>query len=455
MEDQMVIRNVLAYCQLAELFNVKSLAETTFSCVERCFTMVAELDDFYELNIGLVKKVLGSSHLNVTSEAEVFNAADSWLSFKVKERSKFAKTLLSKIRLCLLSDHAIKHVLYNSKSFSKNDECLAFLKDKDNIIRHETKVKCINRYCSQNKYNILVCGGEFTLTDPVSRKCIGKVVTSEVNQVDGSNFKRVKVLQPMIENIEYFQVVCLKGEAYIFSGYNKDVHKTSFDKYSPSTDSWSRVGVMCDNRRVFCVCAFMNKIFVIGGIYDDGIETNSCAVFDVTEKNWKKVAGINEARKLAACVVFQEKVVVAGGKFDDGVAEDIADEDVNLLNTVESYDYVADEWTFMPNMVSSKGGRHSLVVAQNKLFSIGSLTSFEVFDNTCKQFVTLNLPEKFGGFFWFNKAVSFGNKIYVLHGPGGVITCFDANKNEWSDTEEPFEVTQRITSFSSIVIPSY
>ena len=86
---------------------------------------------------------------------------------------------------------------------------------------------------------------------------------------------------------------------------------------------------------------------------------------------------MNEARGNAACVVFQGNIVVLGG----------IDNDDNSMNTVESYDVLANKWTPMPNTINNYTF-HSLVVVKDKLFVIGKgIESCEVFDNACKKFV--------------------------------------------------------------------
>ena len=68
-----------------------------------------------------MKKILFSSEIYITSELEVFTAANDWISFKLNKRKKFAKSLLMKMRFPLLSDPSLKHLL--GYSICKNDEC--------------------------------------------------------------------------------------------------------------------------------------------------------------------------------------------------------------------------------------------------------------------------------------------------------------------------------------------
>ena len=69
---------------------------------------------------------------------------------------------------------------------------------------------------------------------------------------------------------------------------------------------------MYDEHRLFCVCAFMDRVFVFGGSLD-GIASYSCLQFDTKEYSWKEFSAMKETRIRAACAVFEERIVVCGG----------------------------------------------------------------------------------------------------------------------------------------------
>ena len=134
---------------------------------------------------------------------------------------------------------------------------------------------------------------------------------------------------------------------------------------------------MNDDRNSYCACAFMDKIFVIGG-FVDGVRTSFCLQFD-TSNNVLKIR-INEARSNAACAVFDERNVVCQGSNQYQLR----------LNSVETYDVLPDKWSTMPNMNSGKNG-HTLVNVKNKLFVILMIEDdCEVYDNISKNFSFLN-----------------------------------------------------------------
>ena len=96
----------------------------------------------------------------------------------------------------------------------------------------------------------------------------------------------------------------------------------SVEKYTPSTKKWTRVSSMFDERHLFCGCAFVNKIFVFGGCFNNSndhrlLTTSSCLEFNTKHNSFKEITGINEPRRCAACVVYQGNIVVSGGVDND------------------------------------------------------------------------------------------------------------------------------------------
>ena len=70
--------------------------------IERCFRFIVDNSLFLLLDFICILKITSSSQLNIDSELEVFNAVVSWLDYD-KQRNVYAKDLILKIRLLLLS----------------------------------------------------------------------------------------------------------------------------------------------------------------------------------------------------------------------------------------------------------------------------------------------------------------------------------------------------------------
>ena len=428
LKDKLQIINAVSVYHFSNLFNLPSLKNLTLSYIERCFTIVSDNKSFLELEHNLISEVLASSELLITSEIEVFKVANKWLNYNIEERSKYAKDLFLKVRLDLLSTETIKRLLNDEKFFEKGNYCVKILNKmldcKEKKLYKSSSKYNTARYCNQKYFKHLVLGG-YNITT--------RVTCSNVNCIDVNKVGDIEAYPRMITGRHFPEVVYLKGDIYVFGDWIKSV-----EKYSLTSKTWNQVAEMNDDHYFFCACAFIHKIFIIGG-HKGGSRTNFCSQFDTSDYSWKEVAEMNEARSSTACAVFKERIIVSGG----------LNNNFNDLNSVESYDVLPDKWSSMPNMNSGKYD-HSLVVVNNNLFVISKREDgCEMFDNICKKFVTIKSPQ-----FDLSSRIrvySIKNTIFVLQDDSSKIITYDTNKNEWS--EESCEVTKNIRGFSSVKVP--
>ena len=438
-ENRANVQNMLTLFQFSNCFNLKNFADVAFKYIERCFTMLVDSDNFLELDYNVVSKLLASSKLDITSELEVLTASFAWIRYQFKTRRKFAKDILLKVRLPSISYDALEFTLDKNISLYETEKCLTMLSEvldsTQHMIRNNSGVKYTTRHCEQNRYNTLICGG--------FNSALFEFVEDSVNQLKGTNLNSVEYLSSMRTSRKFFEAVYLKGGVYVFGGM--DNHKSqimNIERYSLATNSWNIVAEMYDKRTDFCVCAFANKIFVIGGEFWNHPYWNpisSCMQFDTKTYKWKEVARMSDVRAKAACAVFKERLVVCGGR---GARS-------HKLNAVESYDVITDTWKPMANLILERSC-HSLLVVRDKLFVIGSATdTCEVFDNVAKKFVAFNSPSITS--VHSNNVVSIANKIYAFQDNIPLVLCYDVDKHEWS--ELPCEVTKNLSDFSCVKVP--
>ena len=430
MENSINVNNSTMFYSISQCFQLSNMSKNSLCFIERCFPMVAESQSFVELDFIHVKELISSSGLNVDSELQVYNATDGWLFHKVTERSKYAKHILLKIRLSLLTVPALNFILGKMSSFTSNADCVGIIKDvlENKKEPHSNNPSNISRYCNQDKFNIIICGGSNHRGNYVN----------DVYSVEADNFNSVNRLAPMIEGRKHFQAVCIKNEVYVFGGTNVNSDCIMpIEKYSPATKSWEKVADMYDKRFKFCACSFMDTIYVIGGT------RRSCLKFNIHDNSWKKVAYMKEERKDADCAVFEGNIVVCGGY------------DNPRVNTVEAYDHVADRWSYMPNMIEGRF-YHKSVAVKNKLFVVGGIrsTSCEVYDSTCEKFVLLRQPPaSFTKYLSIpGEFITIGSNLAVFR-HGGNCLLYDFVNNEWSD--KTCEVTKDISWYSCAKLPQF
>ena len=82
-EGKLQIQNAASVYQFVNLFNSSSLQKSTNNYLERCFTILSDNESFLELEFNLISKIFASSELLITSEIEVYSAANRWLNHNI------------------------------------------------------------------------------------------------------------------------------------------------------------------------------------------------------------------------------------------------------------------------------------------------------------------------------------------------------------------------------------
>ena len=438
-DDKINVNNVAAVYYSSHVFNVSGLLKLALCFIERSFSLVSESQKLLDLDYSSIANIFSSNELNIDSELEVIYLAERWLSHKKTERSKYAKDILFRTRLSLLSVHALNYILEKKSYFVKNSECADIIQ---NVISskekfHSNKNTITSRYCNQNNFNIILCGGDD-----------GESVVRDVYNVDARCSYNVNKMPQMKEGRHDSQVVCIKNEIYVFGGCLGGFGEypiMSIEKYSSTTKTWDIISHMYDDRHWFSACSFMGNVFVVAGIIDD-VETDSCIEFNAEHKTWREIASMNQPRYNAACAVFEGKLFVSGGN-NDRVE----------LNTVEAYDHVANEWSYMPKMIIRREN-HKSVAIKNKLFVVGGCSrdggkTCEVFDSTCNMFLLLkpNLASVGFYFSYLSEVIALGSKLVVFSNYNKNILCYDLEFDKWS--EIPFEVTYYLKGFHCAKLP--
>ena len=192
------------------------------------------------------------------------------------------------------------------------------------------KVLYENRYCNQEGFSILICGG----------KDKNGEITNKVFELEISSFK-VHKFSSMIKPHNYLNLVNVKSDILAISdekkfGESLDNSVISAEIYSEKTKSWSNLDFKIEEKSCYCVSSFMGKLYLIGGYIDSSDESLSSSYsYDFKSNTCNKLADLNVARDCAACTVFEGKIVVTGGYSTQP-----------LLKSVEAYDYHEDKWIY-------------------------------------------------------------------------------------------------------------
>ena len=301
------------------------------------------------------------------------------------------------------------------------------LKDKSFSLSDVPKVLYENRYCNQKGLSFLACGGQDA----------NGLLTNQVLEVKIPSFE-VAEFPTMAKPHSYLRVAAISSKMFAIVNSVDVCGKlgncfTSVEVYSEITKSWRYKYINVKEQLYYCLCSFMNKLYIIGGQDFRYKSIRSCNTYDISSATWNKVTYLNEARNRAACTVFEGKIVITGGQ------------DYHRLKSVESYDHYENKWTFLPDMIETRHS-HAAVSMGNKMFVIGGYktTSCEVFDSFSGNFTEIKSGLKVCDVkdSWYFDAFCIGHYIVVLHSfsrySETIINLYDACENKWSTIECDF-----------------
>ena len=110
-----------------------------------------------------------------------------------------------------------------------------------------------NRYCDQDDFSIAVFGSENDTEEARYKRPL------MLNNFDS------KVHLPSVQKHKnIFKAIANGSDIYLTYQYKRVCESFSFMKYSFLTNIWERLPSLNEKRINFCVCSFMQKLFVIG-----------------------------------------------------------------------------------------------------------------------------------------------------------------------------------------------
>ena len=384
--------------------------------IQKWFCRITEKNIYLDLSFTSIKDLLSDSGLKISSEIEVYNAAERWIKHEPKERIKFAIELIKLVRLPLLSSAVLQSLLKNKNSFLKCLKSKIYIK---NVIG-KNKNKTFDHFssCYQNRYYTQDSFHIITQCDNDNHS-----VEFEIYESQGRTL--AKIFDFIDMEIEY--MFFIYETFYVLSS-------RSFKSYSTKTKKWSKSFDYPKNYNYFnyfCSCVFMGHIYILGANTNSwggrSKKFKSCIVFSPKTEKFKLIAAMSAQREENfACAVFGGKIVISGGTLNN-----------QALNSVEVYDHCAEKWSKMADMLEGRYD-HASVSIRNKLYMIGGITKkCEVFDSFSQKFAYIKpILSTYEYLRFKTQFVTTGSKIkifnkYLLSG-----AVYDVEHGKWLEMEE-------------------
>lgn len=381
------LENCVDICTIAEMINCEELHRMATLFVSSKFRQLVKDISFVNLTPLQLETVLSNDNLNVTSEAEVFDAVMTWVQCDKISRAEYLSILLRHVRFPLMSrKYLVDRVLHEDLIMQQEASRDLVLKALDHHLLPERTVMgdfaLITMPRQVTNRTLFVLGGEVK----------GKARSSvEYFDFMSNTWRRVtSMLMPR----KHAAVAVLDGVLYAIGGINDSMDLITCEKYDPSTELWSPVASLKQCRGAlnvtvvdgwlyalggsngkeaiktaeqydplsnswtalppmrlprshFGVAELHGRIYAIGG-YCGISEVEHCEYFEPSSGKWFEITGLNKSRMNHAVVCCKERIYAIGGKNSMGV-----------LNSIEKFNPDLNMWLIIKTKVKLSVGMNA------------------------------------------------------------------------------------------------
>ncbi|XP_002740989.1 kelch-like ECH-associated protein 1 [Saccoglossus kowalevskii] len=411
LEHQLDPSNCIGIAGFSKEYSLVELHETSMAFICKNFREVSKTEEFMNLNLFQLVKLVSQDRLNVMCESEVYNACLQWIKHdECGRRTCFNKLLGGGIRCSQLTPNFLKKQLQHCNILKCEPKCKDYLAkifqdltlhkkmgEKGRIPPSHCVIYSAGGYLRHSLSNMECYYPEsnswIRLADlPEPRSGLSAVtihgtffaVGGRNNSPDGNMDSNSldaydpitntwKICQPMNFPRNRVGVGVIDGLLYAVGGSQGCRHHNTVERYDPKENTWTQVASM-HTSRIGVGCAVANRLlYAIGGY--DGTNRLKCVECYYPETDeWKCMASMNTTRSGAGVAAIDNQIYAVGGY--DGTSQ---------LNSVERYDIENNTWCYVASM-NSRRSALSVAVLYGKLFALGGydgsdfLATVEVYD---------------------------------------------------------------------------
>uniref|UniRef100_A0A672JHL3 Kelch-like protein 10 n=1 Tax=Salarias fasciatus TaxID=181472 RepID=A0A672JHL3_SALFA len=372
---------------------------------------------------------LSRDDLIVRTERTVYEGIMKWITNDPHQRKGHLCSLISKMRLCMMSSTDIMNVLLSNDLVKKDSQCRAMV----------TRVSRILRYLNNHH-----AGDIFS--NPFARPrqpnailvAIGGLNEANVLNIDAYDIRvnRWFQLTAPLESPRYCHgTAFLNGYIYVIGGSDGNEQLNSVCRFNPIMKVFEEVAPMHFCRVFVSVTVLNGLIFAMGG--SDGQMCHRSAEYYQPESNqWTLIAPMHERRGAASSTVLHEKIYIFGGSNGR-----------DPLQSAECYNPQTNQWTRIFDMSIPRDGC-AAVAHKNLVYVVGGfdgnedLSSAEVYHPLTDSWGVL---PSMGSRHTAPGIGVLDDHIFVVGGfDDGIHTiraveCFDPMLNLWSDVRDLYD----------------
>uniref|UniRef100_A0A672GEB7 Kelch-like protein 10 n=1 Tax=Salarias fasciatus TaxID=181472 RepID=A0A672GEB7_SALFA len=423
LEDRLGPDTCIRMWHFSEIYYFTELRFKAYCYILDHFQDVVSTEDFLQLTALELGDLIVRDELNVSRESTVYEAIMKWIRSMLTQRGRHLHSLMSKIRLGLMSTEYTMMNMLSNDLVANDSQCLALVRKASRVQQflqtHQADIGFRNRLARPRlpAVVLLVAGGWNRAGPTNSMEAYDYQVDRWVDVTDSAEHPRA-----------YHGTAFLHGFLYYIGGFDRVQYFSSVRRFDPDTYVWQEMAPMYSRRCYVSVAVLNGLIYALGG-HDGRRRLNSAECYQPQSNQWNRIAPMHDHRSDANCAVLHDKIYICGG-FNGS----------DCLQTAEFYDPQTDQWTRIPDMSSRRSGV-GVVTWGNLIYAVGGcdgenrLRSGDVYNLETNSWSAI--PPMRTGRSNFGIAV-LDNRIFAVggydgNGVTGAVESYDRTLNQWSE----------------------
>lgn len=389
------VTNCFSIKKFANAYFCRDLEERAHRFIMKKFPQIATKNDEYlDLELDEVVKMIASDELNVRNEEICFTAILRWIDHDAENRKQHIAKLLSAVRLGLLDANFFVEKVKCHPYVKDSEDCrtlvietIKFLydlglslqsgredKEKETVLMESPLAKprvpheimfAVGGWSGGSPTNLIEAydtrADRWVKVDTVDvigpRAYHGCVVLNGLIYIIGGfdgmeYFNSVRVFNPANKTYQeaapmnsrrcYVSTVQLGGSIYAMGGFDGHTRLNTAERYNPATNQWSMITPMHYQRSDACATVMDGKIYITGGFNGQECLTTS-EYYDPETDQWTLIAPMRNRRSGVSCIAYHSNLYALGG-FNG----------ISRMCSVERWNPITNSWTTIPDMYTPR-----------------------------------------------------------------------------------------------------
>uniref|UniRef100_A0AAQ5ZQW1 BTB domain-containing protein n=2 Tax=Amphiprion ocellaris TaxID=80972 RepID=A0AAQ5ZQW1_AMPOC len=398
LQGQIDATNCLGILSLAEYMYCPELKAAAEDFVQLHLTEVYKLDEFLQLDVTQLTRMLHQGKITVSSEAQIYDAAMRWLKYDVYNRQQYVVEVLRCVRFPLISKTFLSKTVQAEPLIQDHPECLKMILS--GMSYHLLSVRDRGDRGTNTRHRVQKLEYRIAVFGETQRRFCHffNPKDSSFTKICG-NFNMPNTAMAVFwDNVVYF----LGG-----------LQTSSMKCYNVLKNNWCSKAGPSTPRRNLSACAASGKIYASGGSGTAVSVLDLFECYDMQTESWQVQTRMLTARLDHGSVEANGLIYVCGGMVGTMLS-------VRILNNCEVYDPETHQWKELCGMREARMN-HGLVVVNNRIYAVGGqgtqggLVSVEYYNIATNEWCAAS-PMPWRGV--RVKCVALGSVIYVLTGRG-------------------------------------